>query len=89
MLTFNYYKRPNGIVQRDLPLENIDEEDEKFFVDGKYEISMEVLTNEMVVVYARHPSDQDGDDELLELDRGRSCQETMKALRAKCEKKYG
>lgn len=73
---------------------NVHAEDEKFFQENNIEISMEDVSaggTPMFAVYADLGiSDEHDDDdeniELLELSQGRSCEETLSALRVQCEK---
>lgn len=86
-LSVRYYKRPNGTVEM-IDMTNIYEEDIKFFENGDYIVSMEELTIGDIAVYA-YPSSEDEETEICVLDHGRSCEETMRALRLECERAFG
>lgn len=87
------FKPPHGrSVVIDIP--NVHADDEKFFQENNIKISMEDVSAggaPMFAVYAdlgvSHGYDGDGDDniELIELSEGRSCEETLSALRVQCE----
>lgn len=91
------FKPPHGhsVV---IDVQNVRAEDEKFFQENNIKISMEDVSAggaPMFAVYAdlgiSYEYDDDGGDgddtiELLELSQGRSCEETLSALRVQCEK---
>jgi len=81
-----FYQRPNGRA-RVIDMTLINDEDEKFFVENGYVISMEELTTGDIVVYV-HPLNLDEEDEVMVFDRGRGCPEVMKELREICEKTF-
>lgn len=86
MIEVMFYARPDG-RNRIIEMTNIYNDDAKFFNDNDYFVSMEELTTGDFVVYAR-PNDMDEEDEVLVMDRGRTCEETMKELREICEKTF-
>jgi len=81
-----YYMRPDGRMKT-IDMTLINDEDEKFFVENDYVVSMEQLMTGDIVVYAR-PSDMDEEDEVMVFDRGRGCPEVIKELREICEKTF-
>ena len=90
------FKPPHGhsVV---IDVSNVRTEDEKFFQENNIKISMEDVSaggTPMFAVYAdlgisyeyADEYDDSGDNiELLELSQGRSCEETLSALRVQCE----
>ena len=86
-LPVRYYKRPNGTVEM-IDMTNIHSEDVEFFENGDYIVSMEELTTGDIAVYA-YPADEDEDNEVLVLSKGRSCEETMRSLRFECLAHFG
>lgn len=86
-LTVRYYARPNGRM-REIEMSNIDQSEIQFFVENNIQVSVEELTTGDIVVYGCPRDDQSEESEVMVLAGKRSCQETMKALREKCEKVF-
>ena len=80
-----FYKQPYGRTQ-EIDIKNVLPEDEAFFTRHEIDISMEDVGG-MFAVYADiGKTDEDGGPiELIELSQGRSCEETLSALRKLCE----
>ena len=81
------YKQPDGRTQ-EIDIKNVLPDDEAFFDHHNISISMEDVGG-MFAIYADiGQTDEDGKPiELIELSQGRSCEETLSALRKLCEKK--
>lgn len=82
------YKRPHGRTE-DVKISNVRPEDAKWFEVNNIGISMENLEMD-IAVYADcgfRVDDSPGEevDELIEIASGRTCEDTLSALRAKCE----
>lgn len=86
-LTVRYYARPNGRMS-ELDMTNIYPGDVRFFIEMDIQVSIEELSTGQFVVYACPRDDESEESEVLVFDEGRSCQETMKALREKCEEAF-
>lgn len=86
-LTVRYYARPNGRMS-ELDMTNIYPEDVRFFVEMDIQVSIEELPTGQFIVYACPRDDESEESEVMVFDNGRSCQETMKALREECEKAF-
>lgn len=86
-LTVRYYARPNGRMS-EIEMSNIYQEDIDFFVENDIVVSLEELTNGDIVVYGCPRSDEFGESEVMVIDHGRSCEETMRALRFECEREF-
>ncbi len=86
-LTVRYYARPNGRM-RELDITNIYPGDVRFFIEMDIQVSMEELSTGQFVVYACPRDDLSEESEVMVFDNGRSCQETMKALRKEYEKAF-
>jgi hypothetical protein len=72
-----------GAITKILP------EDQAYFEKHDIKLSMEELGNN-AVVYADTGHIVDGEpDELIEVSRGRTCEETLSALRKRCEARLG
>lgn len=82
-----FYKQPDGRTQ-EIDIKNILPDDEAFFTSHEIDISLEDIGG-MFAIYADiGQTDEDGEPiELIELSRGRSCEETLSALRNLCEEK--
>lgn len=80
-LTALYYRRPHGHTET-LVMRNVYDEDRDWFLAQGIQLSIEELLTGDFVIYGRF--DQE-DNEALEMDLGRSCQDTLKALRAQIE----
>ncbi len=80
-----FYKQPDGRTQ-EIDIKNVLPDDEAFFNHHKIRISMEDVGG-MFAIYADiGQTDEDGEPiELIELSQGRSCEETLNALRKLCE----
>lgn len=79
------YKQPDGRTQ-EVDIKNVLPDDEEYFTRNRIDISMEEVGG-MFVVYADiGRRNEDGEPiELIELSQGRSCEETLSALRKLCE----
>jgi hypothetical protein len=79
------YKKPDGRTQ-EIDIKNVLPEDESYFIRNRIVISMEDVGG-MFAIYADiGRRDEDGEPiELIELSQGRSCEETLSALRKLCE----
>ena len=79
------YKRPNGRTQ-EIDIKNVLPDDEAYFARNNINISMEDVGG-MFAIYADiGKRSVDGEPiELIELSLGRSCEETLSALRKLCE----
>lgn len=79
------YKQPDGRT-REIDIKNVLPDDEAFFTRHEIDISMEDVGG-MFALYADiGQTDDDGEPvELIELSQGRSCEETLSALRKLCE----
>lgn len=78
---------PNG-EQQEITITKIRAEDREFFEKHGVKISMEELGGQNVV-YADTGKVTDGEpDELIEISHGRSCEDTLYALRAACERRF-
>ena len=79
------YKAPNG-KQEVVDITKIYPEDEAFFTKNNILISMEELCGDYVVYADTGYENEDGDpEEFIEIAQGRSCEDTLKALRVVCE----
>jgi hypothetical protein len=85
-LDVNLYQPPDGKTSV-ICMRHIEPEDVEFFKNGKYIVSMESFSNGGIAVYA-YPGSMDEVNEVIVLDRSRSCRETMKELRELCEKTF-
>ena len=83
------YKQPDGRTQ-EIDIRNVLPDDEAYFSRYGIAISMEDVGG-MFAVYADiGQTDADGEPvELTELSKGRSCEETLNALRKLCEEELG
>lgn len=79
------YKRPDGRTQ-EIDIKNVLPDDEAYFTRHNISISMEDVGG-MFAIYADiGQMDADGEPiELIELSQGRSCEDTLSALRKLCE----
>jgi hypothetical protein len=78
------YKRPDGRSEV-IDCRNVYPDDAKWFEDNHVAISMEDIGGGFAV-YADTGKEVDGEpDELIELSQGRTCEETLHALREQCE----
>ena len=78
------YKRPDGRSEV-IDVRNVLPEDEQWFADHNVKISMEDI-GDTIVVYADTGKVVDGEpDEFIEIANGRTCEETLSALRKQCE----
>lgn len=78
------YIPPNGRT-REIVIANINADDEAWFKAHHAKISLEELGGQNVI-YADVGIVEDGEVvEAIEIDRGRSCWDTMAALRKQCE----
>lgn len=78
---------PNGREQ-EIIITEINEADELWFVENNAKLSGEELMNGQQVIYADVGlKDEEGEPlEGIEISQGRSCRETIAALRVQCEK---
>lgn len=80
------YKKPNGTTQ-EITVRNIYPEDEAWFKANGAIISMEDHAGNFVVYADVGLTHSEGDPyEAIEFSSGRSCEDTMQALRAQCER---
>jgi hypothetical protein len=86
VLDVTYYQRPYG-TKIQIMMSNVDEEEIIFFENNNINVSMEDIGNDFAV-YACLASDLSEESEILVFANGRSCEETMKDLRVKCEKEF-
>ena len=86
-LTVRFYARPNGRM-REIEMSNIYQEDIDFFVRNDIAVSLEELTTGDIVAYACPRSDLSEESEVMVMDHGRSCEETMRALRFEYEREF-
>jgi hypothetical protein len=78
------YKRPDGRTEV-IDVRNVLPEDEQWFVEHNVKVSMEDI-GDTIVVYADTGNTVDGEpDEFIEIANGRTCEETLSALRKQCE----
>lgn len=82
-----FFMPPNG--HREVrELTSVRAEDAEFFEKHGVKISLEELAFN-AVVYADTGKVTDGEpDELIEISRGRSCEDTLSALRKACEHRF-
>ena len=85
MIPVTFY---DSLGQRTLPVVNVNQEDEDYFIANDIHISMEELKGEFIV-YACPYSDEDEESELIEFAGGRSCEDTLASLANDCKKKFG
>lgn len=79
------YKRPNGRTQ-EIDIKNVLPDDEAYFTRHKTSISMEDVGGEFAIYADTGREDEDGEPiEVIEFSQGRSCEETLSALRKQCE----
>jgi len=82
-----FYMPPNG-RQEVREFTNVRAEDAEFFEKHGIKISMEPQ-GPNAIVYADTGKVTDGEpDELIEISGGRSCEDTLSALRKACEKRF-
>lgn len=80
-----FFIQPDG-RQEVVDIDQVNPEDEKYFTEHNIKISMEQLQLNQHAVYADTGMLIDGEStELLELSHGRSCRDTLAALRKRCE----
>ena len=78
------YTRPNG-DSRKIIIQNIRKEDQDFFESNKITVSMEMVTEDNIIVYGTIPEFEE-DEEVIVFSNGKSCEETMSELRAECQR---
>ena len=80
------YTRPNGKTQQ-ATIRYIRQEDAEWFSEHA-QVSMEDIGSDIVVYADIGLTEDDGETprECIEFSKGRSCEDTMSALRAQCEK---
>lgn len=79
------YKRPHGRKEV-IDMTKIYPEDEQWFVEHDVKISMEDLGFDFVVYADIGLASEDGDpDEITAFANKRTCEETMKLVRQRCE----
>lgn len=82
-----FFIPPNG-RQEVREISNVRQEDAEFFEKHGVKISME-QQGLNVIVYADTGKVTDGEpDELIEICHGRSCEDTLSALRRACERRF-
>lgn len=80
-----FYKRPDGRTQ-EIDIKNVLPDDEAFFDLHNISISMEDVGGMFAVYAGIGRMGEDGEPiELIELSQGRSCEDTLSALRKLCE----
>lgn len=82
-----FYMPPNG--HREVrEFTNVRAEDAEFFEKHGIKISMEAQGSN-AIVYADTGKTTDGEpDELIQISQGRSCEDTLAALRKDCEERF-
>lgn len=79
------YKQPDGRTQ-EIEIKNVLPDDEAYFSSQRIKISMEDVGGELAVYADTGREDDDGEPiEVIELSQGRTCEETLNALRKQCE----
>lgn len=79
------YKKPNGRTEV-VDVKNVYPEDEAWFAEHNAKLSMEETGGTFVVYADLGLEDDDGEPiEAIELANGRSCEDTLQALRIQCE----
>ena len=82
------FKKPDG-CREEIDITEIDEEDEKFFVDNKVSISLEESVFGPIVYadagYTVADTEDEEPDEFMTVSGTRGCREVMKELRAEVE----
>ena len=86
-LTVRYYSRPHGRMS-EIEMSNIDQSDICFFIEMDIQVSIEELTTGDIVVYGCPRDDESEESEVMVFAGKRDCRETMKVLRAECEKAF-
>lgn len=87
-LTVTCFIPPHG-HQEVVEIPNVYPDDEAFFKKYGIKVSMEDLSVGGVACYADTGKVTEGEpDELIEISRGRSCHDTLQALRQACEKRF-
>lgn len=72
--------------KKQIQINDIDYDDEVWFIENGVKLSLEELATGEIAMYADIGYVVNGDhEEALELSRGRSCAETLAALRKQCE----
>ncbi|MCP1404294.1 hypothetical protein [Achromobacter insolitus] len=80
-----FYKPPFGRTE-ELEITKVRPEDAEYFERNGIRISMEEVGGMFAIYADTGAKTPDGEpDELIELSRGRSCEDTLQALRAACE----
>lgn len=78
------YTRPSG-ESRKVVIQNIRKEDQDFFESNGIAVSMEMVTEDNIIVYGAIP-DFGEDEEVIVFSHGKTCEETMSELRAECQR---
>ena len=85
-ITATLFVAPYGQKQA-LEIEDIDEADELWFVENNAKLSAEEVNGQYVVYADVGLTHDDGEpNEAIEISRGRTCRETMHALRVMAER---
>lgn len=83
------YKKPDGRKQI-IEVKNVLPDDEKWFVENNIKISMEDIGGDFAVYGDTGMEDEDGETiEMIFIAQGRTCEETLSALRRECESVMG
>lgn len=79
------YKQPHGRTE-EIDIRNVYPDDAEFFKTHDIKISMEDIGGMFAIYADTGAKTEDGEpDELIELSQGRSCEESLNALRQQCE----
>lgn len=88
-MQITFYQKPDG-RQKSLEIKNVLPEDEKWFSANNIKISMEDIGGDFAVYGDTGMVDEDGETiEMLVIAQGRTCEETLSALRRECESVMG
>jgi len=86
-LTVKMYQAPYYGRVEYIQMSNIEQEDISFFKNHDIMVSIEEVLGE-IIVYGCPASDDSEESEIMVIANSRSCQDTMKELREKCEKAF-
>lgn len=88
-MQITFYQKPDG-RQKILEIKNVLPEDAKWFSENNIKISMEDIGGDFAVYGDTGMEDEDGEIiEMLVISQGRTCEETLSALRRECESVMG
>lgn len=88
MIPATLFIPPNGKT-REIEIQNVSEEDSKFFTDNEYRVSMEEL-NEQFVIYVDiglETEDGEPDEEIYIVPPGEECEVSFSKIRTQIETK--